>query len=75
MIDLQLIANLIAVTALGGAFAIVVLVVVKALIALAAIGSSKGSVSVVSEKVCRYCGAVLTGSKCEYCGAVRQGEE
>jgi hypothetical protein len=75
MLELELLTNLIVVTALGGALAVVVLVVVKALISLAAIGSSKGSVSVVSEKVCRYCGAVLTGSKCEYCGAVRQGEE
>lgn len=68
---IQLIANLIVFTALGGTLLIVIIVVVKALISLAAIGSSKGSVSViVSEKVCRYCGAILTGSKCDYCGAV-----
>jgi len=74
---IQLIANLIVFTALGGAFVIVAVVVVKAFIALAAIGSSKGSVSVVvSEKVCRYCGQGFLGSevKCEHCGAVRQGE-
>ena len=72
MLDFQLIANLIAVTALLGAFAVVVLVVVKALISLAAIGSSKGSVSVVvSEKVCKYCGATLEGNECKRCGAVQ----
>ena len=68
---IQLIANLIVFTALGGACLIVALVIAKAVIALAAIGSSKGSVSVVvSEKVCPYCGAVLTGDRCDYCGAV-----
>jgi hypothetical protein len=73
---IELIANLIVVAALGGACLIVVFVVVKALISLAATRSSKGSVSVVvSEKVCRYCGAVLTGSKCDYCGAVNQARK
>ena len=74
---IELLTNMIVVTALGGACLIVALVIAKAVISLAAIGSSKGSVSVVvSEKVCRYCGQVFLGSevKCEHCGAVRQGE-
>jgi len=73
MLDLQLIANLIAVTALGGAATVVALVVVKALIALAATGSSKADSVVASQKVCKYCGAVLAeDGTCKNCGAVRQ---
>jgi hypothetical protein len=71
---IQLITNLIVVTALVGALAVVVLVVVKALISLAAIESLKSDVPVVSQKVCKYCGARLAENdlKCQTCGAVRQ---
>lgn len=72
---IEILTNLIVITALGGSLLIVIVVVTKALISLAAMGSQNSDSVVVSEKVCKYCGAVLTGSKCNYCGAVRQGEE
>jgi len=72
---IELIANLIVFTALSGALVVVVLVVVKALIALGAFASNDSLV--VSEKVCKYCGQMFLGSevKCENCGAARQAEK
>lgn len=69
---IQLITNLIVAAALLGALAVVVLVVVKALISLAAIESIKADSVVVSQSVCKYCGARLGEDdvKCETCGAV-----
>lgn len=72
---IQLIANMIVVTALGGAILIVAVVIGKVVIALAAAGSTTlYSPAAVSQKTCRYCGQVFLGSevKCENCGAVRQ---
>jgi hypothetical protein len=72
---IELIANLIVVTALGGAFLIVTLVVARAVIALAAAGSTTLSdPAAISIPHCKYCGQIFLGSevKCENCGAVRQ---
>jgi hypothetical protein len=71
---LQLLANLIAATALVGAFAAVTLAVAKVLIALAATGSAKSDFIVVSkDNTCRYCGAILAeDGTCKRCGAVKQ---
>lgn len=72
---IELLTNMIVVTALGGACLIVVIVVVKAVVALAAAGSiTLPDSAVVSVPHCRYCGQVFLGSevKCEHCGAERQ---
>jgi hypothetical protein len=72
---IQLIANLIVVTALGGSLLIVAFVVAKALIYLAAAGSTTlPDPAVVSVPHCKYCGHVFLGSEvqCDFCGAERQ---
>ena len=74
---IQLIANMIVITALGGAAIIVALAVVKVVLAFAAaVRSSKPDAHVVLEKTCAYCGHMLgEETQCEYCGAVRQREQ
>jgi hypothetical protein len=70
---IELIANLIAVTALGGAFLIVAIVVARAVISLAARASTSSVSVVVSKRVCRYCGVILGEEhKCQNCGAVER---
>lgn len=73
---IQLIANMIVITALGGAAIAVALAVAKVVLAFAAaVRSSKVDSTVVSEKACAYCGHILGDkNKCEHCGAMNQRE-
>lgn len=70
---IQLLANMIVITALGGVAIAVALAVVKVVISFAALRSSKPDSTVVSKKTCAYCGSLLgEETQCPYCGAVRQ---
>ena len=70
---IELLTNFIVVTALGGAAIVVALAVIKVVVSLAGLRSSKADSDVVSKKACAYCGSLLgEESKCDYCGAVRQ---
>ena len=70
---IQLLANMIVITALGGAAIAVALTVVKVVVSFAALRSSKPDADVVSKKTCAYCGSLLgEETQCPYCGAVRQ---
>jgi nitrous oxide reductase accessory protein NosL len=75
---IELLTNMIAWTALGGSLLIIVLLVIKASVSLAARASvPKTSPAVVSkERVCRYCGVILGEEhKCKNCGAVERNEQ
>lgn len=70
---IQLLANMIVITALGGAAIAVALAVVKVVLSFAALKSSKPDADIVLEKTCAYCGSLLGDkNKCEHCGAMRQ---
>ena len=71
---IQLLANMIVITALGGAAIAVALTVVKVVVSFAALRSSKADSNVVLENTCKYCGHILgeEETQCPYCGAVRQ---
>jgi len=72
---IELLTNMIVVTALGGSVLIVAVVIAKAVIYLAAAGSiTLPDPAVTSVPHCRYCGKVFLGSevKCDHCGAERQ---
>lgn len=70
---IQVIANVIVVTALTGVAFAVALAVAKIVVSLAALRSSKADSNVVSKKACAYCGSLLgEETKCPHCGAVRQ---
>ena len=65
---IQLLANLIVLTALGGAFAVVALVVVKVVLSFgASVAVARASPEPV--KVCAWCGHQLSTVVCDYCGA------
>ena len=70
---IQLLTNLIVITALGGAAITVALAVGKAVLSFRASGSSNVDSNVVSKRACAYCGHTLgEETQCDYCGAVRQ---
>ena len=74
---IELLANMIVWTALGGSLLITILLVVKVSVSLLARASlPKTSPVVVSkERVCRYCGVILGEEhKCQNCGAVERNE-
>jgi len=71
---IEVLTNMIVITAFGGAAIVVALTVAKVVLAFAAaVRSSKVDSTVVSKKACAYCGSLLgEETQCPYCGAVRQ---